>query len=100
MGVFLGRAGAEVAIHERRPDPRKGSAGRGRSINLAISTRGLAALERVGLDRAVLNAAVPMRGRMLHEPDGTLRYQPYGHAAGHVINSVSRAGLNRMLLEA
>ncbi len=100
MGVFLGRAGHEVAIYERRPDPRKGTAGRGRSINLAISTRGLAALERVGLDRAVLDVAVPMRGRMLHEPDGTLRFQSYGTEAHHLIHSVSRAGLNRLLVEA
>ena len=100
MGVFLGRAGHQVEIVERRPDPRKGGGGRGRSITLAISTRGLAALERVGLDRAVLDVAVKMRGRMLHAPDGTLTFQPYGHQAHHVINSVSRAGLNRLLVEA
>jgi kynurenine 3-monooxygenase len=100
MGVFLGRAGHQVEIVERRPDPRKGAAGRGRSINLAISTRGLAALERAGLDRAVLDVAVRMRGRMVHAPDGHLTFQPYGHEAHHVINSVSRAGLNRLLVEA
>jgi kynurenine 3-monooxygenase len=100
MGVFLGRAGHQVEIVERRPDPRKVGGGRGRSINLAISTRGLAALERVGLDRAVLDVAVRMRGRMLHAPDGHLTFQPYGHEAHHVINSVSRAGLNRLLAEA
>jgi len=100
MGVFLGRAGHQVEIVERRPDPRKGAAGRGRSINLAISTRGLAALERAGLDRAVLDVAVRMRGRMVHAPDGHRTFQPYGHEAHHVINSVSRAGLNRLLVEA
>ncbi|HJQ99413.1 MAG TPA: NAD(P)/FAD-dependent oxidoreductase, partial [Candidatus Polarisedimenticolaceae bacterium] len=100
MGVFLGRAGHQVEIVERRPDPRKSGGGRGRSINLAISTRGLAALERVGLDRAVLDVAVKMRGRMLHAPDGSLAFQPYGHEAHHVLNSVSRSGLNRLLVEA
>lgn len=100
MAVFLGRAGHRVRLFERRPDPRKGAAGRGRSINLAISTRGLAALERAGLDRAVLDVAVRMRGRMVHALDGTLTFQPYGHEAHHVINSVSRAGLNRLLVEA
>jgi kynurenine 3-monooxygenase len=99
MGVFLGRAGHDVTIYERRPDPRKGPAGRSRSINLAISTRGIDALARLGLDRKVLSVAVPMRGRMLHEPDGSLRFQPYGHEAHHVIHSVSRAGLNRLLVE-
>jgi len=100
MGVFLGRAGHRVEIVERRPDPRKGGGGRGRSINLAISTRGLAALERAGLARDVLEVAVRMRGRMLHAPDGSLTFQAYGHEAHHVIHSVSRAGLNRLLVEA
>jgi kynurenine 3-monooxygenase len=97
--VFLGRAGHRVTVYERRPDPRKGSSGRGRSINLAISTRGLAALERVGLEAKLLDVAVPMRGRMVHAIDGGLTFQPYGHEAHHVIHSVSRAGLNRLLVE-
>ena len=100
MAVFLGKAGHRVAVYERRPDPRKVAGGRSRSINLAISTRGLAALERVELERALLSVAVPMRGRMLHQADGHLAFQPYGHEAHHVINSVSRAGLNRLLVEA
>ncbi len=99
MAVFLGRAGHRVRVYERRPDPRKGAAGRGRSINLAISTRGLAALERVGLEKRLLEVAVPMRGRMVHAKDGGLTFQPYGHQAHHVIHSVSRAGLNRLLVE-
>jgi len=100
MAVFLGRAGHQVKVYERRADPRTGGGGRGRSINLAISTRGLAALERVGLDRKLLEVAVPMRGRMVHGADGGLTFQPYGHEAHHVIHSVSRAGLNRLLIEA
>ena len=100
LAVFLGREGHRVELIERRPDPRRGGGGRGRSINLAISTRGLAALERVELERAVLDVAVKMRGRMLHAVDGSLAFQPYGHEAHHVIHSVSRAGLNRLLVEA
>ena len=100
MAVLLGRRGHPVHVYERRPDPRKGSAGRGRSINLAISTRGLAGLERAGLMRELLDVAIPMRGRMVHGPEGTLAFQPYGHEAHHVIHSVSRAGLNRLLVEA
>jgi kynurenine 3-monooxygenase len=98
--LFLARQGHEVTIHERRPDPRKGPATRGRSINLAISTRGLAALEAVGLDGAVREMSVPMRGRMIHPVEGELAYQPYGSEAHHVLHSVSRAGLNRLLVEA
>jgi len=100
MAVFLGRAGHRVKVYERRPDLRKGASGRSRSINLAISTRGLAALERVGLERKLFDAAVPMRGRMVHAIDGGLTFQPYGHEAHHVLYSVSRAGLNRLLVEA
>ena len=99
MAVFLGRSGHRVRVYERRPDPRRGPGERGRSINLAISTRGLAALERVGLDKKLLEVAIPMRGRMVHALDGGLTFQPYGHEAHHVINSVSRAGLNRLLVE-
>jgi kynurenine 3-monooxygenase len=100
MAVFLGRAGHRVKVYDRRADPRKGGLGRGRSINLAISTRGLAALERVGLDKKLLEVAVPMRGRMVHAVDSGLTFQPYGHEAHHVIHSVSRGGLNRLLVEA
>lgn len=100
FAVLLARRGHEVAVYERRPDPRKGPSGRSRSINLAISTRGIHALSQVGLDRAVLDLAIPMRGRMIHGLDGSLAFQPYGTAAHHVINSVSRATLNQMLVEA
>ena len=99
MAVFLGRAGHRVQVFERRPDPRSAGAEGGRSINLAISTRGLHALEQVGLRELVLANAVPMRGRMIHSPAGELAFQPYG-TSGQAINSVSRAGLNAMLLEA
>jgi kynurenine 3-monooxygenase len=99
MAVLLGRAGHRVKVYDRRPDPRKGGGGRGRSINLAISTRGLAGLERVGLHEKLLDVAIPMRGRMVHAIDGHLTFQPYGHEAHHVIHSVSRAGLNRLLVE-
>ena len=99
MAIFLGRAGHRVRVYERRPDPRTAGAEGGRSINLAISTRGLHALEQVGLKEKVLRDAIPMRGRMIHSPAGELAFQPYG-TAGQAINSVSRASLNRMLLEA
>jgi kynurenine 3-monooxygenase len=99
MAIFLGRAGHRVQVFERRLDPRAAGAEGGRSINLAISARGLHALEQVGLKDQVLANAVPMRGRMIHSPTGGLAFQPYG-TEGQAINSVSRAGLNRMLLEA
>lgn len=100
MAVYLGKAGHEVVVYERRSDPRTSGRPEGRSINLAISTRGLTALRDVGLAEAVLRVAVPMRGRMIHATDGRLTFQPYGVESGQAIHSVSRAELNRVVLEA
>lgn len=100
LAAYLGRAGYEVDLYERRPDPRAGTLVGGRSINLAISVRGLHALGEVGLADAVLKAAVPMRGRMIHDPAGGLHYQPYDKDPARCINSVSRGGLNALTLEA
>lgn len=100
MAVFLGRAGYRVDVFDRRSDPRRGRAERGRSINLAISTRGIHALEQVGLARAVLARAVPMRGRMIHGERGRTAFQPYGTDPDQVIHSVSRSELGKILVEA
>ncbi|MEE8252074.1 MAG: NAD(P)/FAD-dependent oxidoreductase [Gemmatimonadales bacterium] len=99
MAVYLGRAGYAVDVFEKRPDPRSLGRQEGRSINLAISTRGLAALGRVGLADRVLGEAVQMRGRMMHSSRGKLSFQPYG-SKDQAINSVSRGRLNLILIEA
>ena len=98
MAVYFAKRGCEVNVFERRPDMRNTDISAGRSINLALSTRGLLALERVGLDKAILSEALPMHGRMMHDTEGNLAYQPYGKEGQH-INSVSRGGLNIQLLE-
>lgn len=98
MAIFLARRGYDVKLYERRPDMRLGNLAGGRSINLALSNRGLRALERVGLDHEILAIAIPMTGRMMHDRTGNLSYQPYGKD-GQAINSVSRGGLNIRLLE-
>jgi kynurenine 3-monooxygenase len=100
LACYLGRAGRPALLYEKRPDPRLGEAERGRSINLALSTRGLYALGEVGLAEEVLRTSVVMRGRMIHRPDGGLVFQPYGKDDREVLHSVSRAGLNRLLVEA
>jgi kynurenine 3-monooxygenase len=99
MAIYLARAGHDVRVYERRDDPRAAARDRGRSINLAISTRGVHALSQVGLAEDVLSTAVPMRGRMIHDPAGRTRFQPYGTRKDQVINSVSRLGLNIALLD-
>ena len=99
LALTLARRGVDVSLYERRPDPRKGAHAAGRSINLAVSTRGLHALHDVGLDEEVLHSAVPMRGRLIHAPDGQQSFQAYGNKPGDFINSMSRGGLNMLLLE-
>jgi kynurenine 3-monooxygenase len=98
LACFLAREGFDVTLHERRGDPRVEGYGGGRSINLALSARGIDALRRVGLDGPVLDTVIPMRGRMLHEPDGRLAFQHYSRNIDDAINSVSRGGLNIILL--
>lgn len=100
FACYLGRAGRSVQLHDRRPDPRRGPEQRGRSINLALSIRGIHALADVGLADAVLADSILMRGRMMHALDGSLSFQTYGKDDSEALHSVSRAGLNRRLVEA
>lgn len=99
MANYLGRAGYHVEVYEKRPDLREGGVSAGRSINLALSLRGIHALGEVDVLGEVMKQAVPMPGRMIHAPDGTQVFQPYG-THGEAINSVSRGGLNGVLLDA
>src|SRR5438067_5583782 len=98
LALRLARRGVEVEVYERRPDMRRVDISAGRSINLAVSTRGLHALHQVGLDDDVLGEAVPMLGRMTHALDGTLALLPYGRSDREFINSMSRGDLNKLLM--
>jgi len=98
MSIYLAKRGFNVNLFERRPDMRKNRISAGKSINLALSTRGLRALEKVGLDKEILADAIPMYGRMMHSVKGELSSHPYGKD-GQAINSVSRGRLNIRLLE-
>jgi kynurenine 3-monooxygenase len=100
MSILLARQGGQVRLVERRSDPRRGLAMGGKSINLAISHRGLHALEQVGLRQEILDQATPMRGRMIHASGGALTFQPYGTRAGQAIHSVARGTLNRAIIQA
>lgn len=99
LAIYLAKKGFKVEVYERRPDMRKVKIPAGRSINLALSTRGIYALKEVGLDKAILKMAIPMRGRMIHNQDGQLTFQPYGRKPHEVINAISRGGLNKKLLD-
>jgi kynurenine 3-monooxygenase len=100
LAVMLARRGLAVTVYERRPDGREERIEEGRSINLALSVRGLHALARVGLDAAMLAQAIPMRGRFIHPLQGSGTLIPYGRNPDEVIYSVSRRGLNVLLLDA
>jgi kynurenine 3-monooxygenase len=99
MATLLAQAGHPVLAVERRSDPRKAGAEGGRSINLALSARGLHALDQIGLKETILRLSVPLYGRMIHSLSGKLAFQPYG-TRGRSIHSLSRSGLNAALLDA
>jgi kynurenine 3-monooxygenase len=99
LAVLLARRGFAVDAYERRADPRDAQSERGRSINLALAARGIAALGRAGVMERIQPLLIPMRGRMIHSPAGETQLQPYGQRQDEVIYSVSRADLNRVLIE-
>jgi len=100
LALFLARRGHTVEVLERRPDLRKERISAGRSINLAISVRGLHALAQVGLEREALANAIAMPGRMIHARDGSLAFQAYGKDDSECIHSISRGWLNQLLMTA
>jgi kynurenine 3-monooxygenase len=95
----LAQRGFAVEVFEKRPDPRQAGFLGGRSINLALAERGLQALRTSGLADEVLQRAVMMRGRMVHDRDGNSALQRYGVDDSEVIWSVSRGALNMLLLD-
>jgi kynurenine 3-monooxygenase len=100
LAISLVKRGFSVEIYERRPDMRKIQVAAGRSINLALSTRGIHALREAGLWDAMREIVVPMKGRIMHSVTGELTFQPYGKNETEVIHSISRAELNVALMHA
>lgn len=96
--VYLSKAGYKVTIVERRSDIRKAEISAGKSINLALSTRGWKALDTVGVGDEIRKIAIPMPGRMMHDLKGNLTFQPYGKE-GQAIYSVSRGGVNAKMMD-
>src|SRR5436305_1940789 len=100
LAAYLGRRGYDVDLYERRSDPREGNIICARSINLALSTRGIHALEQLDIADEVLQHAIPMRGRMIHDKSGNLHFAPYDVDPNKHINSIGRAALNTTVIEA
>jgi kynurenine 3-monooxygenase len=97
LAIYLKKRGHYITIYERRPDLRKTDILAGKSINLALSNRGWRPLAQVGLEDTLEKMIIPMKGRMIHDEAGQLSFQPYGQQ-GQAINSISRGGLNALLL--
>jgi kynurenine 3-monooxygenase len=100
LAILLMQRGFSVEIYERRPDMRRVRMSVGRSINLAVSTRGIHALQQAGLWERLRSIIIPMKGRMMHSTAGELTFQPYGKNEAEAINSISRAELNIALISA
>ncbi len=96
--ILLAKRGYQIEVYERRPDMRKSNLGGGRSINLALSTRGWKALQKAGIDQDIKKIALPMKGRMMHDTQGNLTFQAYGKE-DQAIYSVSRGELNKKLMD-
>eukprot|EP00730_Choanoeca_flexa_P013815 TRINITY_DN5744_c0_g1_i3.p1 TRINITY_DN5744_c0_g1~~TRINITY_DN5744_c0_g1_i3.p1 ORF type:complete len:446 (+),score=107.35 TRINITY_DN5744_c0_g1_i3:90-1427(+) len=97
QAVYLAKRGHEVHLFEGRPDIRTQPRYTGLSINLALSTRGIAALSEVGVQDAIINDGIPMHSRMIHAHNGKQTGQPYGKD-GQAIRSIDRRNLNEHLL--
>ena len=98
LACYMAQKGYDVHVFERRDDIRTAEISAGKSINLALSDRGWKALRDIGLEERVQGMVIPMEGRMIHYLDGREEFQLYANE-GQAINSVSRGGLNQVLLE-
>ena len=98
LALRMAQRGFNITLVEKRPDLRKTTLDAGRSINLALSNRGLRALRLAGVEKAAQELLIPMTGRMIHEKSGNTFLSPYSGRKNEYINSVSRPGLNKLLL--
>ena len=100
LATLLAHDGYDVDLYEKRVDPREHELSAGRSINLALSHRGIEALKQASVFDRVQPHLIPMRGRMIHGESGKLDFQPYSINPDEYINSVSRVELNKILMTA
>jgi len=100
LAIMLANRGYTVDLYEKRADLRKADISAGRSINLALSHRGIQALKSANVFNEIEPLLIPMKGRMVHHSDGNLEFQPYSIHPHEYINSVSRGELNKILMTA
>lgn len=100
--LAFAKKGFQVSIFDMRPDPRHDTSARSlRSINLALSDRGIRALQAVdaAMAQRVVSHVIPMKGRMIHDASGTKQESQLYGLFGESINSIDRQFLNIRLLE-
>ena len=100
LAIMLANRGYTVDLYEKRADLRKADISAGRSINLALSHRGIHALKSANVFNEIEPLLIPMKGRMVHLPEGNTDFQPYSINSHEYINSVSRGELNKILMTA
>lgn len=100
LALRMAQRGYCITLVEKRPDLRSVTQDAGRSINLALSDRGLRGLRLAGVEEAAKKLCIPMNGRMIHDKEGNTFLSPYSGRKGEYINSISRPGLNMLLLDA
>ena len=98
LSILLAHRGFKIDLYEKRVDPRIESLSAGRSINLALSHRGIQALKKAEVFDQLESILIPMKGRMIHNENGQLDFQPYSINPNEYINSVSRSELNKTLM--
>ena len=98
LAIYLSQRGYPVQLYEKRPDLRVENIPAGRSINLALSHRGIKAIKSAGVFDKIDPLLIPMKGRMVHLSGGDIEFQPYSIHPHEYINSVSRGELNKILM--
>ena len=98
LALRLAQRGYSVNVYESRPDLRTTDISAGRSINLALSNRGLKAMRLAGVEDKVKPLCIPMKGRLIHDVEGNTFPSNYSGREEEYINSISRGKLNGLLL--
>ena len=98
LALRLAQRGYTVNVYESRPDLRTTDISAGRSINLALSDRGLKAMRLAGVEDKVKPLCIPMHGRLVHDTEGNTFPSNYSGRDNEYINSISRGDLNGLLL--
>ena len=98
--ILARKCNLNINVFERSDDPRKSNNFSGRSINLALSKRGIKALKFADVyDNDFESLLIPMNGRTIHSESGEVTFQAYGNKKSHYINSVSRSAINKILMD-